>query len=310
MSPTLSSGVRGTAVLDNESRRQRDVASALMQLEPDAGPLTTILMRIASEGADDPKVEWYEDELNPRFDKLGASLTAGAATMTVTNFVYFRVGDVVKVNNAEIVHVSATPTTTSVSIDRSAGETSARAASNGDQLHLIGSAHEEGSGKRPLLSTERANKFNYLQIFKTPFGVTLTQKGTKQFAGQDKPTEQSKKLIEHKRDIELAIMFGELGKITSGTHPKRFTRGMIKFISTNITDAAGTLTETEWEEWLRTVFRYGSRERIVFCSSKLITVVNGFSRGKLDTRTNESTYGITMTKYQNAGRNVELVEHQ
>ena len=48
----------------------------------------------------------------------------------------------------------------------------------------------------------------------------------------------------------------------------------------------------------------------MFCSPKVIGVINGFSRGKLETRSGEDSYGVTMTKYQNAGRKVMLVENK
>jgi len=307
--PTVVTGVRGTGVLGDEDRRVRDVTPALAQLEPDAGPLITLLSRLKKRVATDPKIEWYEDELLPRFDLLAGALTAGATTMTVTNYKYFRKGDLVKVNKKEIVYVSATPTSTTVTITRAFGETVAAAASTNDQLWIIGNTNEEGATGRDIISTQRAAKFNYLQIFRDPFGFTRTQIGTKQFAGQDKDAEMAKQLIEHKKSIELSLWFGERAENTSGTHPKRTTRGVVKWISTNVKDDAD-LTETELEDFLRPIFRYGSKEKILFCSPKVIQVINSFGREKLQTRSDEKTYGITMTQYQNAGRKVMLVEHQ
>lgn len=308
---TVVQGVRGTVILDTETRRVRNVSAAMAKLEPDAGPLVTLTGKISgqSESTDNPKFEWFEDELLPRFDKLGGSLTAGASTMTVTNYKYFRKGDLVRVNDAEIVYVSATPSSTTVSITRAFGETSAAAGSNLDRLHIIGNTNEEGATSRDLLSTQRVPVYNYCQIFRNSFGVTNTQKGTKQYAGQDLDEERSKQLIEHKKDIELSFVLGERSENTGGTHPKRATRGVARFIQTNVKNVA-TLTETEFEDFLRICFRYGSSEKIILCSPKLIQVINGFARGKLETKSDESTYGITMTQYQNAGRKVMLVEHK
>jgi len=97
-------------------------------------------IKIVDEGAappTDPKIEWFEDELFPRFDVLGAALTAAATSMTVTNYKYFRKDDYVKVNKKEIVCVTATPTSTTVAIARAKGEESAVAAGNGTQLHIL-----------------------------------------------------------------------------------------------------------------------------------------------------------------------------
>ena len=310
--PTVNVGIRGTTILGTETRRVRDVSAAMARLEPDAGPLVTLTGKISgqNEATDDPKFEWFEDELLPRFDVLGGTaLTAGASSMVVTNYKYFRKGDLVRVADGEIVYVSADPSSTTVAITRAFGETTAAAAAAGARLHIIGNTNEEGATSRTVLTTQRSPKFNYCQIFRTPFGVTNTQKGTKQFAGQDLDEERAKQLIEHKKDIELSFILGERSENTSGTHPKRATRGAVKFITTNVKNVA-QLTEPEWEDFLRPAFRYGSSEKIVLCSPKLIQVINGFGRGKLETKSDESTYGITMTQYQNAGRKVMLVEHK
>jgi len=306
----MNQGVRGTGLSSTESRLIRDVTPSIAQLEPDAAPLTHLLIKLAMKKASDPKVEWFEDELNPRFDALGADLTDSAGTMTVTNYKRFRAGDLVKVNKAEVVRVSATPTTTTVSIVRSIGATVAAAATSADQLFILSSAHAEGTGKRDLLSTQRVPKFNYCQIFKTPFGVTETQKNTDLYGGQDLAEERQKKLIEHKRDIEQSILFGEKGIDTSTfTHPIRYAGGAQEFISTNVKGMGGEMTEEEFEDFLRLCFRYGSKEKIVLCSPLFIQVVNGYGRAKLQTKSDESTYGVTMTQYQNAGRKVMLIEH-
>jgi len=66
--PTLVTTARGTGTLNTETRRTRDVSPLIAQLEGDAGPLVSLLMRLRSKAATDPKFEWFEDELLPRFD--------------------------------------------------------------------------------------------------------------------------------------------------------------------------------------------------------------------------------------------------
>lgn|SRR3990167_129489 len=308
--PTLVTTSRGTGVLGTETRRVRDVSPSLSQLDPDAGPLVTLLSKLKKRATVDPKIEWFEDELLPRFDKLDAALTSSATTMTVVNYKYFRAGDIVRVNKGELVRVDTTPTTVTVTIVRAAGETSAAAGSSGDQLHIIGNSNEEGATRRALLSTQRVPVFNYCQIIRHPFGYTNTARQTDTFAGKDEETEQSKQLIEHKKDVELSFILGERAELTSGTHPRRMTRGILKFITTNVTEAGGELTELEFEDFLRTSYRYGSATKILLCSPKLITVINGFARGKLQTVESDKSYGITLTRYHSAGRNVMLHEHR
>lgn len=307
--PTVLQDTRSTQTTSNESRRTRDVTPALSLLEPDAGPLTTILTKLRKRGATDPKIEWFEDQLLPRFDLLGGALTAGATTMTVTNYKYFRKGDLVRINKKEIVRVTATPSSTSVTIKRAVGETAAQSAAQNDQLHILSNSNQEGASVRSIISTQRAGVFNYLQIIRDPWAVTNTAKQTQTFAGSDWTEEAKKQLIEHKKHIELAFMLGERYEDTSGTNPERTTRGIRKFLSSNVTSVGGVLTESVLDGFLRTAFRYGSKRKLLFASPIVIQAINGFAKPRVRLVPSDKSYGITLNQYENAGRVVLLHEH-
>src|SRR3990167_5581047 len=284
--PTVVTGTRDTSTLGTETRRVRDVSPLLYQLEPDQGPLTVLLSKLRMKEAVDPKIEWFEDQLNPRFDVLAADLTSAATTMTVTNYKYFRAGDIVMINNSEKVTVTATPSTTAVTITRAYGTSAAQAASASQQLLILSNANQENASVRSIITTQKSPVFNYCQIFRTPIGLTGTEMKTKTFAGNDKETERNKALIEHRKDIEYAFLFGEKKEDTTGAHPQRTTQGVVNFIATNVKNVA-TLTEAEFEDFLRPCFRFGSREKVLLCSPKLIQTINGFSRGRLQTKSDE-----------------------
>lgn len=311
MPPSLVSTARGTGVLTTETRRTRDVSPLIAQLEGDAGPLVTLLMRLKSKATTDPKFEWFEDELLPRFDVLGSTeLTAAASSMIVTNYKYFRAGDIVRVNKAEKVCVTATPSSTTVAIRRAVGSTAAAIAPVGCQLHIIGNSNAENAGARSMLSTVRQAKYNYCQIFRHPFGYTNTAAATDQFGEKDPNLEKAKQLIEHKKDIELSFLLGEASEYTGGTHPERTTGGIESFIKTNVQDMGGSMTEPELNDFLRRVYRFGSPERVGLFSPLLCTVMSNLAAGKLQTRNDDSTYGITLSRYQSAGRVFEINEHK
>jgi len=309
--PTLVTTTRGTGVLNTETRRKRDVSPLIAQLEGDAGPLVTLLMRLKSKATTDPKFEWFEDELLPRFDVLSAAVVVADAHIHVTNYKYFRAGDIVRVNKDEILRVTTTPTTTEVATETLAGVASAaKAAANGTQLHIIGNSNEEGATKRSLLSTQRQPKYNYCQIFRHPFGYTGTAVATDQYGQKDPEAEKAKQLIEHKKDLELSFLLGKKSENTSGTHPERTTGGIEEFVDSNVQDMGGTMTEAEFNDFMRRVFRYGSNERVCMLSPLMSTVMSNLAAGKLQTRNDDKTYGITLSRYQSAGRVVELVEHK
>ena len=310
MNITVVQNARSSQTVETETRQVRDVEDMLQQLEPNDGPLTTLMSRLGTVEAASWKLEWFEDQLLPDFDVLASALTAGATTMVVTNYKYFRSGDLVRINDNEIVRVTATPTTTTVSIKRGYGSQSAAAAGVGDRLHILSDAGAEFDTYRDQLTTQKVPKYNYVQDLATPASWTNTDIASETFAGKELPQEQAKAMIEHKKKIEKALILGQPYEDTTGSYPSRATGGMVYFISTNVKDVSGGFTEPELEDFLRICFRYGSPEKMLLCSPKAIQSINGFGRSKLQTFTDESTYGITMTEYKNAGRKVMLVEEK
>lgn len=89
------------------------------------------------------------------------------------------------------------------------------------------------------------------------------------------------------RDLERSFLYGEryedLGTRESSSIIRRTTGGVNRFISTNSTNAAGALTESEFEGFLRTVFRYGSNTKYLFCAPLILSVISLWAQGKLQT---------------------------
>lgn len=305
------SGQRFTTHQSTETRAVRDVKEEINQLEPDQYPLVAILNKAKNrlKVTGNKKYEWFEDTLLPRFDVLGATaLTAGAATMVVTNFAYFRKGDLVRVNKGELVFVTATPTTTTVAIRRAYGTTAATSAAAGSQLHILANLADEGDTVGDVLTTQKVPQYNYCALHKTPFKVSGTAQASDVYGKGDLEYEIAKAIIEHAKSVELLNILGELKLDTTNETSLGVSRGILAFVTTNIKDIAA-LTEDEFEEWLRRLFRYGNKSKVLFASSKLCTVINGFSRDRLQTKSDQSTYGVTLTEYKNTGRKLMINEH-
>ncbi len=304
---SVVAGARSTATINTEGRNVRDVEPDLQELEPSEAPLTQILSRLETVEASNMLVEWYEDQLLPDFDTLGAALGAADATMTVTNFAFYVYGDLVKVNDNEIVRVSATPTTVAVAIQRGYGN-AALAAPNGARLFITGNAGMEGDGFRPSLTTQKVPRYNYCQKIETAIKWTEEEINTETFAGRDLPNEQDKAIIEQKKRYEKLFVHGMPNLDQTGAYPVRTFGGMLYYIQTNVKDVSAGFTEAEFEDFMRICFRYGGRHKLLFCSPKAIQSINAFSRGKLMTYTDDDSYGVTITEYKSAGRHIGLIE--
>jgi len=292
-----------------------DMADVIYQIDDEKGnrsPLTALLARMQKKVATNPKFQWLEDEMTPRWDQVNGSVTAGSATVVVDNGSYFRIGDLVKVpGTGEVLEVTDISTNT-LTITRSVGDANGTAAGNladNAPLVIIGNANAEGASKRALLTTPLQEKYNYTQIIRTPFGVTETFQASDSYGGNGLDYERKKHALEHRVDIERNLLFGERAINTGGAHPKRYTGGLLYFLQTNVVDASGTLTEVEFESFLETGFSYGATKKILFASPKIISAINYWAKGKLNMFPKDKTYGIAAMQYLSAHGEVVVVRH-
>lgn len=295
----------------NQSRLVVDMAEKIAYLQPDAAPLTVILKRAKKRVVQNPKFEWMEQELGARWDKV-SNATGYTATNTAINVVngsYFTVGDLVKVpRTGEVMRVTAINGNT-LTVVRGYGSTAAAALNDADDLLIIGNANAEGSGARNPNIADVTNVYNYTQIFKTTIAVTNTMKATKVYGETELARQRKLKGIEHLVDMERAFLFGEKKLDASGSQPIRTTAGVLSFLTENVMDAGGTLTELEFETWLEGVFKYGSNRRLLLASPRVCTVINQFAQNKLRVVPREDTYGVSITQYVSTHGELYIVKH-
>lgn len=306
----MVSGVRGTGNI-LAARIMPDVDNKTFLLDANKAPLVALLAKLRKKATVNPKFSWFTDEFAPRWDAIndGTGYSDSDTSMTVDNASYFKVGYIVKnTRTGEQMIVTAVGSTT-VAFTRGYGETSAAAINDDDDLLIIGNANEEGATSPTVLTTQQVEQYNYCQIVRTPVELTETEINTEMWNEQDLPYQRRKAGIEHSQDIERLLWFGERKLDTSGTHPKRTMRGVFKWLSTNVTDAGGTLTEAEFESFLRAGFRYGSRKKYLFASALVVSAISSWAQSKLQMLPTDKTYGIAINRYISPHGEVLIVKH-
>jgi hypothetical protein len=299
---TARSGVQTSVNQSTEGRAVRAVGAIIHELEIDKAPLTVIMTKAAGRliASGNKKVEYFEDALPAQFDVLAADLTAVAVTMTVTNFAYFAKNMLVQVNKSEIVRVTATPTTTTVSITRAVGEVAAVAATANDQLFIIGDASEEGVNVSPILLTLKDNPYNWMEITKTDIGWTGTAMASEVYGKSDPEADRVKAIVKHARELEKKYIVGQRYFVAAGGvdgKELRTMRGVMRTISTNVQHMGGEMTNEEFDNHLRKAFRYGSNKKLLIGSGTVISVLNGFVKGKVTPAVMNPVYGLKLSKY-------------
>jgi hypothetical protein len=295
---SLISGTKGTN--SNTDLRKYDVADKLYMIDPDYAVLAFFARKLAKVRVTDPEFRWFDKAAPSRQDAVNYSTnyTAGATSVVVDDGTKFRAGDiVVDVSTAEHLYVSAVSTNT-LTVSRGYGSTSATTLTDNDVLVIIGNVNAEGAAIRTALTNQATKRTNYTQIFREPFAVTGTEASTELYAEMnDMASLRREHLQIHLRDIERSFFFGEAKEDTSGSQPIRATAGVKSFLSTNLTNASGTLTEAEFEAWIESLFVKGGEKKMGFLSPLIASAVNSWAKGKLQMFPKDKTYGIAISKY-------------
>jgi hypothetical protein len=299
-----------------QASRRVDMASEIMLLEPESTPLTVFSKanKMKRKVAVNPEYSHVEDSLRTRLQRLNdaTNLTAADTVFIVDDNSIYTIGDLVRVTRTgEVLRITAVgPTTNEITVTRSVGALAAAALLDDDQLLTIGSAEVEGGTGNAARSDNPVKVTNYTQIFKESVEMSGTQRSSDQFTKPHDWNHQLRKAgIEHAKDMEYAFLFGRKDEI--GSPPVRTTGGAYEAIVTNVKDAAGTLTEAEFFDFLRPMFRYGRKEKVGFASQVAVDVLNGFPRGKLELRQadRDKTYGVRVFEYISPHGTLNIVTH-
>jgi hypothetical protein len=207
----------------------------------------------------------------------------------------------------EYMRVTAVSTNT-LTVVRGVGSTAAALVDN-DELLIANTAQPEGDASKPARSRNPAEVTNYTQIFRTEWDETNTALYSEQNYLDDWDYQAKKHGIEHKKDIEYALMIGRPSEDVSSGNARRTTGGFNHFITTNVTDAAGQLTEVEFFTALRPAFRYGTKQKWAIGSPLALDVLNAFPRGKLEVQQGERTYGLAVNQYISPHGTINFVTH-
>jgi hypothetical protein len=180
--------------------------------------------------------------------------------------------------------------------------------SSSEELLIANTAQPEGDASKPAVPQPDDGLQLHADL---PYRVGCHRHGAaSEFEGDDDWDHQAaKKGIEHKKDIEYALMVGHPSEDTSSGQARRTTGGFNHYVTTNVTDIGGTMTELEFFTALRPCFRYGAKEKWGLVSALALDVLNTFPRGKLEFRQGEKTFGLRIVQYISPHGTLNVVTH-
>lgn len=266
-------------ILSNE--RVIDMDDEITMLDPETSQFMTILSQVNRSGADSTKVEWLEDQLFPRLTAVSGAQTNVDTAIEVTTGEgqYLRAGDVVRnQRTGEAFRVSSVATDTATVV-RGYGRVTAAAMNDGDQLLIVANAAAQGATLGTRKVNKRVAQYNYTQIVRNPYGFTRSLMASRLYGGSEPNKERAKKAIEHKRALEYLAFWGARALDTSGSEPVGFSGGLYEFVTTNVKNAAGTLTKALLDTYFRDFLQHAHSSSVVFFVSPVIAqAISGFLR--------------------------------
>ena len=272
-----------------------DMDEAIYLLSPEDSPLLTGfnsegLAVLPTEGADQIKYEWLDEEfLTPR-TTLTADPGAGGAFLTVAagDRIKFSTGDILQVRRAEQVRVTGYGTTAdTLLVTRGFGGSTAAAAASGSLVLGLGTALPEGSDPENARVSDRFGNYNYLQIFgPTALNMSRTEQMIRRYGVSDEWAHQlMNRTKENAIAREQAYLYGV--RSNDSTTKIRTTGGLAYHIKTNVDTTATALTVASMQVLQQKSYNRGGNPEI--------GVVNPVSLADLNALNDTSIVRTVMT---------------
>lgn len=299
------SQINGTRLTTNVSsdNRKPDIDNKLVRLDPESTPLIVIMKQMPKKETSQTEFSYFDKALMSDLIKVnnGGGYNSSATSIVVDDSTNVKVGDiVVSATTLERLYVSAVDYSThTLTVTRSIGSVAAGVLADDEELLILGSAHQEGGDAANAISFEPTKRTNCIQIFKTALKMSMTQKQTDQYTGDDYSEQKRDAALLHKLELERAAWFNDGGAsyyYTGSDGRARVTNGILNQITSNVLDAGGTLTEAELDNFLETVGNKGNSEKTLFASARLISIMNGWGKDRWQPSSLSEKYGLPGVK--------------
>jgi hypothetical protein len=285
---------------DERPKNYRDV---ILLLFPNASaPLTALLGRLPDAATDDPEFKLFTKALPTQItDVNNTSYNNTATAIVVDDGSIFKPGHVVRNSNtAEIFWVTSISGNT-LTVVRGQGAAAANMTDE-DELVIIGSAYAEGDAVPSAVTYAPSVVTNYTQIFRSVLNLTGTANATNLRYGRPIKERKRETLELHSIEMEKAFLWGGSVEVNGTTAtPKRTTKGIANFVSTNVFDfsSAGGVDIATWDNDMEALFKNGSNEKLLLCGGRMLNVLNQLVRANYMVQATPptDTYGMNMTKY-------------
>jgi hypothetical protein len=266
------------------SSRHKVQMGDLYKLEDNSGAMWVTANMMGKKKAGGYEVKWHTLELRPKFDTLGAAITAvGDTTVTVSNGTYFQINDLIKVTSTKESMMVTGVTGNNLGVTRSWGAVAAQTASNGAEVLIVASHYGENARLQAGRTVTEVQYSNQVALWRDNFEISGTLQAIGEqgglYHGNDVDLQRDQMHAAHKRGINHACLFSEIGR--SGD--QRSMMGIIEFIKTygsGRTNSTSAVTFSVFQTASKTAVRYLKNKRmVIICSTQFAQIVTEWALG-------------------------------
>jgi len=312
-------------------RRNFDVKTAISAYDPATG---TPLAAVQKTMVIDVKYDKYGSEVS---NPIRAEFIVSNGEQLVETPATDNGGDTVQVvwrisasDNSNSNHNTLTvkPVAIDGSSDLSDWPSTIAVAENAQGM-VIGTSFGEGTGAPDGWRDELSDREGYCQIFKTAIDLFSGTSLSTSYRGYSDEYRRvwREKLMEHKMDIEHAMLFGVGKADEAGAGPKRSTHGIIPYVKANGGKYKATTAVAADYDWFMTYMeeffapeKGNSGDKLVLASRPVISWMNklgddsflnnsgGASSYSLDIASVPGSFGHNVTKINTVFGNLHIVQ--
>lgn len=298
-------------------------AQAITRLMPNGtAPLFGLTSLLKDETASNIEHGYFSKTMIFPSATMSTTALVGDTTLTVSAYTDIVPGDLLmNERTSEIVLVTATPSTTSLTVQRAVGTTAAAAVNNGDLWRTVGNAFEEGSTRPSAVSIVAVRYVNNTQIFRNSWAVTKTAAAIPQIAGSGHVSESKQDCAAmHAMAIEKALFFGQKFMGTRNGQPFHTMEGIVARVnqaaSGNITTLGATTNWTQFEAALDKTLETvtdpkGGNIRTMFVGGTARRVIHNIARlnSTYQITSAETSWGLQLDTIRTPRGTFEMIEH-
>ena len=199
----------------------------------------------------------------------------------------------------------------------------------GSEIQVMGSAFQEGSTAPGGWRDELSDREGYCQIFKTAIDLFSGTSLATSYRGYSDEYRRvwREKLMEHKMDIEHAMLYGVGKADESGAGPRRYSHGVIPYIKANGGKYEEfTAASSDYDDFIDYMEQFfapekgNSGDKLVLASRPVIAWMNklgtssfwdntaGAAQYSLDIASIPGSYGHNVTRINTAFGNLHVVQ--